>query len=88
MTKWEIEHDQVMEGRERKAQEDEPNIHYIDQVDVVYVDYKTNGTIKGRIVGAYFNNNWHRYLHCAYHVVNEDGSRTTILAKSVVRYKR
>jgi hypothetical protein len=88
MTKWEIEHDQVMEGRERKAQEDEPNIHYIDEIEIEYVDYKTPGTVGAKIIGAYFNNSWHRYMHCAYHIVHADGSRDTILAKSVVRYKR
>ncbi|WCS68195.1 hypothetical protein Goe21_00850 [Bacillus phage vB_BsuM-Goe21] len=38
---------------------------------------------KATVVGAYFREYWHPYVHKAYHVIYEDGRKDTVLATHV-----
>lgn len=86
MTKLEMYKDQILEGRRRQREEGEPNIVWIKGRMCQYRRPHSDGElITAAIVGAYFYDEYHQYIHKAYHIIHTDGSKTTIPAHWVVR---
>lgn len=88
---------QIEEGKRRHKEETvgEPNIVRIAEAQCKFkkdgghgLRFKPEILVSATIVGAYFYDRWHPFVYKAYHVILNDGTKTTIPAQWVVKYWR